>query len=662
MIGTLVGLQGQLEGQRIQIGGGSITLGRGADNGVVLATRLASRVHAEVRFDDANGYVLYDRNSRNGTTVNGQTVAVHELQPGDRIAIGEEIFRFELVEGEDPGELNVTIGPTGVARAPVLRVTVSGGGPVGLSLALLLDHLLGPRVSVTVYEARWFRDDRGRAHWKSSRHGNSRRQQVVTLQSRQYSKLPADVQERLFADGAYTEMWPSGPDSVDGLAPRNIRIARIEDELLALANDKPRIRLVTEAFDPDAEQVDLRSQHVLAICEGGRSTTRERFADRFGTGDASVYSVDGEHLQDVVLGLRVKSQLPDPMAVLLTVAQNRFLLNSLSGEGFLNMRLTREEIKEAIGIDPIRQMFTECIQSMPCLMERTPGGEFSCSRHDTLFLPALLRQSAFWNRVVEGLKLFGVAEDDLTAVTCFRLDMVQRGRFSAALYPTTATTPGTHGFLLGDSANAIHFWPGRGLNSGLAGAVSLARCLADRWRGRDLRDADFTRHEALMAMLQYRHKTRAWRQMATVDATGTLRAIKDLIADGIAEGAESPDREADLTALLNRLAQIRTRLGSRLDGLPDDDTLRAHLEQLDDATLHTLVVSEAWDSASVGGEEVDVDWLLAEPGAAEGGPARPVPPTSPRSAVPQAPRSASPQPARRPSESGRPIGRPAPVA
>ena len=39
-----------------------------------------------------------------------------------------------------------------------------------------------------------------------------------------------------------------------------------------------------------------------------------------------------------------------------------------------------------------------------------------------------------------------------------------------------------------------------------------------------------------MAMLQYRHKSRAWRQMVTTDAEGNPRAIKDLIALGIALG------------------------------------------------------------------------------------------------------------------------------
>ena len=131
--------------------------------------------------------------------------------------------------------------------------------------------------------------------------------------------------------------------------------------------------------------------------------------------------------------------------------------------------------------------------------------------------------------------MFGVAEENLTAVTCFRLDMVPRPRFTAQLFAPTATTPGTFGFLLGDAANAIHFWPGRGLNSGLASALSLARSLAG-WRGTPLRDADFVRHEAMMAMLQYRHKSRAWRQMVTVDETAPWSRSRTGSRKGSPEG------------------------------------------------------------------------------------------------------------------------------
>jgi hypothetical protein len=62
---------------------------------------------------------------------------------------------------------------------------------------------------------------------------------------------------------------------------------------------------------------------------------------------------------------------------------------------------------------------------------------------------------------------------------------------------------------------------------------------------------------------------------------------------------------------MERLRRTRARLEARLPGLPDDTALRAHLERLSPTTLHTLLVSGAWDSAGAGGEEVDVDWLLA---------------------------------------------------
>ena len=610
MTAKIVGLEGRQAGQEFAVGDQPFTIGRAEGNDIVVPTLLASRVHAELRREGA-GYVVYDRDSSNGTWVNGVKIKTHPLSSGDQITIGSEIFRFEALDAS----LSRKPGPG--AQPSVLRVTITGGGPVGLSFALLLEHLLGARAAIKIYDSRWL-SDAGRIVWKGPELGNVRRQQVVTLQSRQFLKLPPEVQDRLFIPGIYTEMWPKGPDSIQDLGPRNVRIAYVEDQLLALANEKQdHIELIPETFDAAAED-DLAGQHVLAICEGGRSRTLTYFAGKFGAADSSLYSLDGEQVHDMVLGLRVKSDLPDPMAVLLTVTQNRFLLNSLRGEGFLNMRLTPQEAKEAVGIDPVRQLFTECVQAQPCLMEVRSGGDFFCAMHHALFLPALLRGSAFWSRVQEGLQLFGVRPENLTAVTGFRLDMVQRPRFTAQLYPRTATLPGTFGFLLGDTANAIHFWPGRGLNSGLASAISLARCLAANRRGPALRDADFVRHEAVMAMLQYRHKTRAWRQMVTTDAAANTRAIKDVIAQGITEGDEGAlDQKADFDALMHRLVETRGRLAPRIDGLPDDAALRTHLKSLPAPLIHTLVVSEPWDTTNVGGEEVDVDWLLDAPARAD---------------------------------------------
>ncbi|MEU6994914.1 FHA domain-containing protein [Streptomyces sp. NPDC046465] len=616
----VVGRRGVLAGQRFTIGSKPLTFGRRSGNSVVIPDASISRLHAEVR-REGHGFVLYDRGSANGTVVNGERTTSHVLRPGDLFTIGEETFGFEaagpLETILDLSVLEALAPPAAEEPGPVLEVTVSGGGPVGLAFALQLESLLGRRVRVTVYEGRWTRD-KGRVVWKDEKQGNVRRQQVVTVQSRQYLALPEEVRERLFQEGSFSEMWPAGPDSVDGHPPRNIRIAQVEDVLLELAGEKPdQIRLVPERFDPDEHRAVVAAGHVLAVCEGGRSRTREHFTAKFGRADSSIYSLDGEHLRDVVLGLKVTSGLTDPMSVLLTVAQNRFLLNSLRGEGFLNMRLTDSEAREVVGIDPVRQVFEECIASRPCVMNRGVDGDFLCDTHSTLFLPALIKGSALWKRVREGLALFGVAEEDLTAVTAFRLDMVQRPRFTARLHPTTATAPGTYGFLLGDAANAIHFWPGRGLNSGLASAISLARTLAGTWRGRPFRDADFVRHEAAMSMLQYRHKSRAWNAMITTHGDGETIAIKDVIEQSITAAAEQPlDREADIAALMDQLRAIRDRLAPRIAGMPDDDRLRTHLETLRSETLYTLLRSGPWDTQTVGGEEVDIDIFYAQRGAA----------------------------------------------
>ncbi|MDT0405284.1 FHA domain-containing protein [Streptomyces edwardsiae] len=644
MLSVIVGSSGPFTGQSVVLGDAPLTFGRKSDNDVVIVSVSASRLHAEIVTEDG-AYVLHDRGSRNGTYVNEQRVTRHELTPGDTIRIGDETFLFETQEAvETVMDLSQLALPRADAAVDpgVLRVTVSGGGPVGLAFALLLESALPGRVSVTVYDGRWVRDGAD-VVWKDETHGNVRRQQVVTVQSRQYLALTEEMQTALFGESReFSEMWPLGPDSVDGRPPRNIRIAYIEDQLLRLANTKPAVRLVPRRLDPSEHEHLIARDHVLVICEGGRSRTREHFADRFGAADASIYSLDGEHLQDVVLGLRVKSRLSDPMSVLLTVAQNRFLLNSLRGEGFLNMRLTREEARNVIGIDPVRQVFEECIAARPCVMSRHEDNEFVCPTHGTLFLPALLRGSPLWKRIQEGLRLFAVPEDDLSAITSFRLDMVQRPRFTAQLTRPTADRPGTYGFLLGDAANAIHFWPGRGLNSGLASAVSLARSLSRVWRGRPLRDADFIRHEAAMSMLQYRHKSRAWNAMVTTDEQGTTRAIKDII-DRSMEKTAGPSvprqqtsgdpAEGDLETLLDRMRSIRDRLAPRLPGLPDDGELRAHLSTLAPATLRTLQESGAWDTLIVGGEEADIDLFYQQDAPVFVPAAPPAPVTDPRTSA-----------------------------
>src|SRR4051812_33186123 len=80
-----------------------------------------------------------------------------------------------------------------------LSITIAGGGPVGLTLALLLDEKMGTSVTIQIYDGRWMRTDEGIV-WRGPDQGNERRQQVVTLQSRQYLRLPDCVRREIGRD------------------------------------------------------------------------------------------------------------------------------------------------------------------------------------------------------------------------------------------------------------------------------------------------------------------------------------------------------------------------------------------------------------------------------------------------------------------------------
>ena len=97
----LMGIHGELTGQSFDLGTAPLTMGRGADNHVILSTRLASRHHAELR-PDGGGWTLHDGGSTNGTAVNGRRVRSHRVRPGDEIAIGHEVFRLEVAPALPP--------------------------------------------------------------------------------------------------------------------------------------------------------------------------------------------------------------------------------------------------------------------------------------------------------------------------------------------------------------------------------------------------------------------------------------------------------------------------------------------------------------------------------------------------------------------------------
>ncbi|MFS8102487.1 hypothetical protein LFM09_35715 [Lentzea alba] len=475
-------------------------------------------------------------------------------------------------------------------RAP-LRVDVAGGGPVGLAFACTLKSLLGDQVVLRVYDRRWMRRD-GRVVWRGPAEGNNRREQVVTLQSNVWAALPVAVQQRLFTPGKFSEMWPLGPDSPESKGrPRNIKIRWIEDALLDLAQDSHGIELVPEAYAVPARWDD---RHVLAIADGARSATRDALSSHFGTPSRELFSVDGSPLDERVLGIRVNAKAPDEHTVPLTVAQNRFLFNSLGG-GFINMRLTAEEASEIVALGECGPV--ACIGKFGCSMRPSPGGRFVCDRHRAVFKPSVDKLSYLWPRILDGLRFFGVGVADVVGINSFTLGMQQMSKFTAQLAPST------FGFLLGDAANSLHFWPGRGLNTGLKSALSLAVNLQKRWRGKAFRAADFAQHEGIMQQLQYREKSRAWTTMLMPDSEGVPRGIEDRIREGL----QGPyDRAALVSTLFSRVLEIKKRLGDRMGSLATDEWYYGRINALDVRTLKVMVESGAWITREIGGEEVEV--------------------------------------------------------
>jgi len=74
------------------------TIGRAPDNDIALTDPLASRRHAEVHHGDG-AWLLNDRNSTNGTYLNGRRLYEAELlHDGDEISIGSMTYTFV-----DPG-------------------------------------------------------------------------------------------------------------------------------------------------------------------------------------------------------------------------------------------------------------------------------------------------------------------------------------------------------------------------------------------------------------------------------------------------------------------------------------------------------------------------------------------------------------------------------
>ncbi len=102
-----------------------ITIGREADNAIVVNDAEVSRKHVQFVFQDGK-FTITDLGSTNGTFVNGQRlVGQRVLEPGEFISLGEQIsFLFEAALVVDPNATMLSSQPPAFPPMPATATPV----------------------------------------------------------------------------------------------------------------------------------------------------------------------------------------------------------------------------------------------------------------------------------------------------------------------------------------------------------------------------------------------------------------------------------------------------------------------------------------------------------------------------------------------------------
>eukprot|EP00434_Breviolum_minutum_P019276 symbB.v1.2.016988.t1/scaffold1310.1/size127145/2 len=396
-----------------------------------------------------------------------------------------------------------------------LKWAVVGAGPVGLALAMSMavsmqeEGLDTPAARIDVYESRWVEWSQADAKWRRS--GEIRaRDQVVTLQDAVVNSLAPQVRSAFEGE----KVW---------LHSRNVPVAEIEERLLEKAQQPPFckyicIHKVQSSSDEQAhaQWIDALDADVVVAADGAASMCRRAFPHAFISPNTEGANIEAQQIRlgettddfedvDFALGIALKPDIHPPqrqaMNVVFTLAQNVYLLNSQEGSrGFLNIRITKEEydnVFEATGQKgctfgcPIR-LFKE--EDLHLITDDESWVEVK--------LPWLRR------RIGEGLKLFGMTLDHMQFITGFQLRPSYAENFYHVL--PKSNTASAHKVLLlaGDAAISHHFWPGRGLNTGLKSVAAIVKMwrmnVVKMWRMNETLGEGLRQYNAFMDQLRQR--------------------------------------------------------------------------------------------------------------------------------------------------------------
>ena len=103
---ALVSLRGELMAVPIPLERSQVIIGRALEADVRINDLRASRLHARINSDNdaqtgENLYSITDLGSTNGTLLNGELITEAPLSDGDKIVIGDHLFRFDMLDEID---------------------------------------------------------------------------------------------------------------------------------------------------------------------------------------------------------------------------------------------------------------------------------------------------------------------------------------------------------------------------------------------------------------------------------------------------------------------------------------------------------------------------------------------------------------------------------
>ena len=101
----LLGISGHNAGKTYHIGERTVTMGRGSSNFVQIEDTRASRVQCQL-LGGADGAMVRDMDSSNGTFINGEKVTEAMLRDGDELMVGSSTFLYRS-DGDFPADLGL---------------------------------------------------------------------------------------------------------------------------------------------------------------------------------------------------------------------------------------------------------------------------------------------------------------------------------------------------------------------------------------------------------------------------------------------------------------------------------------------------------------------------------------------------------------------------